>query len=108
MRGYRVMTAVGERVGRIVGGEGDYDIVKRSFGRGRYPLPRRDAVVDSKRRRALMRVPRKKLFEAPWVRRNGELDPRQMRTTAAERFGRLRPPLVLAVAVVRTRREQGG
>lgn len=107
MRGYRVMTAVGERVGRIVGGEGAYDIVKRSFGRGRYPLPKRDA-VDSERRRVLMRVPRKKLFEAPWGRRNGELDPRQMRTTAAERFGRLRPPLVLAVAIVRTRREQGG
>ena len=26
-------------------------------------------------------------LEAPWVRRNGELDPRQMRTTAAETSG---------------------
>jgi hypothetical protein len=76
MRGFRVVTAVGEkRVGRIVGSEGDYYIVKRSFGRGRYPLPKREAVVDSERRRVLMRVPRKTLFEAPKVRRGGELDP---------------------------------
>lgn len=76
MRGLRVVTAVGEkRVGRLVGSQGDYYIVKRSFGRGRYPLPKRDAVVDSERRRVLMRLPRKTLFEAPKVRRNGELDP---------------------------------
>jgi hypothetical protein len=76
MRGFRVVTAVGEkRVGRVVGSQGDYYIVKRSFGRGRYPLPKRDAVVDSEGRRVLMRVPRKTLFDAPKVRRNGELDP---------------------------------
>jgi hypothetical protein len=76
MRGFRVVTAVGEkRVGRIVRSQDDYYIVKRSFGRGRYPLPKRDAVVDSERRRVLMRVPRKTLFEAPKVRRSGELDP---------------------------------
>jgi hypothetical protein len=73
--GFRVVTAVGERrVGRIVGSQGDYCIVKRSFRRGRYPLPRSQAVVDSKKRRVLMRVPRLKLFEAPRVRRSGELD----------------------------------
>lgn len=76
MRGLRVVTAVGEkRVGRIVGSQGDYYVVKRSFGRGRYPLPKSDAVVDSARRRVLMRVPRRILFDAPRVRRNGELDP---------------------------------
>jgi hypothetical protein len=76
MRGFRVVTAVGEkRVGRIVGSQGDYYIVKRSFGRGRYPLPKRDAAVDPERHRVLMRVPRKILFEAPKVRRDGELDP---------------------------------
>jgi hypothetical protein len=74
--GFRVVTAGGEKpVGRIVGSQGDYYIVKRSFGRGRYPLPKRQTVVDSERRRVLMRVPRIKLFEAPRVRRNGELDP---------------------------------
>jgi hypothetical protein len=76
MRGFRVVTAVGEkRVGRIVGSQGDYYIVKRSFGRGRYPLPKRDAAVDPERHRVFMRVPRKILFEAPKVRRDGELDP---------------------------------
>lgn len=76
MRGFRVVTAVGEmRVGRIVGSQGDYYIVKRSFGRGRYPLPKHSADVDPDRRRVLMRVPRKTLFEAPKVARNGELDP---------------------------------
>lgn len=74
--GFRVVTAVGEkRAGRIVGSQGDYYIVKRSFGRGRYPVPKRQTVVDSEKRRVLMRVPRIKLFEAPQVRRNGELDP---------------------------------
>jgi hypothetical protein len=76
MRGFRVVTAVGEkRVGRIVGSQGDYYIVKRSLGRGRYPLPKRDAAVDPERRRVLMRVPRRILFDAPKVRRDGELDP---------------------------------
>ena len=76
MRGFRVVSAVrGKRVGRIVGSEGDYYIVKRSFGRGRYPLPKRETTVDSERRRVLMRISRKRLFEAPKVRRNGELDP---------------------------------
>jgi hypothetical protein len=74
--GFRVVTRVGEkRVGRIVGSQGDYYIVKRSFRRGRYPLPKYQAVVDSEERRVLMRVPRKKLFEAPQLRPNGELDP---------------------------------
>jgi hypothetical protein len=76
MEGFRVVTAVGEkRVGRIVGAHGDYYIVKRSFGRGRYPLPKRSAAVVSERRRVLMHMPRKTLYEAPKVRRNGELDP---------------------------------
>jgi hypothetical protein len=73
---FRVVTAVGEkRVGRIVGTERDYFIGKRSFGRGRYPLPKRQAEVDSERRRVLMRTPRKVRFEAPKIRRKGELDP---------------------------------
>jgi len=76
MEGFRVVTAVGEkRIGRIVGRQGDYYIVKRSFGRGRYPLPRRNASVVPELRRVLMNLPRKQLFEAPKVRRNGELDP---------------------------------
>jgi hypothetical protein len=76
VEGFRVVTAVGEkRIGRMVEAEGDYYIVKRSFGRGRYPLPKRQAEIDPKRRRVLMRTPRKVLFEAPKVRRNGELDP---------------------------------
>jgi hypothetical protein len=76
MRGFRVVTAVGEkRVGRIEGSQGDYYIIRRSFARGRSPLPKRDAVVDSERGRVLMRVPRRVLFDAPQVRRNGELDP---------------------------------
>lgn len=76
MRGFRVVTAVGEmRVGRMVGSQGDYYIVRRSFSRKRYPLPKRDAVVDSERRRVFMRVPRRVLFVAPQVHRNGELDP---------------------------------
>ena len=76
MEGFRVVTAVGEKhVGRIVGAEGDYYMVKRSFGRGRYPLPKSQTEVDSERLRVLMRTPRKVLFEAPKVRRNGELDP---------------------------------
>lgn len=74
--GFRVVTAAGEkRVGWIVGAQGDYYIVKRSFGRGRYPLPKRETTVDAEQRRVLMRIPRKTLFEAPKVRRNGELDP---------------------------------
>jgi hypothetical protein len=74
--GFQVVTAVGEkRVGRIVGSQGDYYIVKRSFGRGRYPLPKLQAVVEPGNRRVLMRVPRKTLFEAPRAGRHGELDP---------------------------------
>jgi hypothetical protein len=73
---FRVVTAVAEkRVGRIAGALGDYYIVKRSFGRGRYPLQRLDAQVDPERRRVLMHVPRKVLFDAPKIRRTGELDP---------------------------------
>lgn len=76
MRGFRVVTAVGEiRVGRVVGDQGDYYIVRRSFSRKRYPLPKRETVVDSKQRRVLMKVPRKVLFDAPEVRRGGEFDP---------------------------------
>jgi hypothetical protein len=76
VEGFRVVTAVGEkRVGHIVGAEGDYYIVRRSFGRGRYPLPKRQAEVDPERRRVLMRTPRKVLFEAPQVGGKGELDP---------------------------------
>jgi hypothetical protein len=74
--GFRVVTAVGgKRVGCIVAAQGDYYIVKRSFGRGRYPLPKGQAEIDPDRRRVLMRTPRKTLFEAPKVRRDGELDP---------------------------------
>jgi hypothetical protein len=73
---FLVVTAAGEkRVGRIVSAHGDYYIVKRSFGRGRSPLPKREAEVDREGRRVLMRTPRKRLFEAPKVRRNGDLDP---------------------------------
>jgi hypothetical protein len=76
MEGFRVVTAVGEkRVGRIVGAQGSYYIVKRSFGRGRFPLPKRNASVVPERRRVLMQLPRKQLFEAPKVGRNGEIDP---------------------------------
>jgi len=76
VEGLRVVTAVGEkRVGRIVGAEGGYYIVKRSFGLGRYPLPKRQVQVDRDRGRVLMRTPRKVLFEAPRVHRNGRLDP---------------------------------
>ena len=76
VEGFRVVTAVGEkRVGRIVGAEGDYLIVKRSFGRGCYPLPKRQAEVDPGRPRVLMRTPRKVLFDAPKVTRRGGLDP---------------------------------
>jgi hypothetical protein len=76
MRRIRVVTAVGEmRVGRIVGDQGDYYIVRRLFSRKRYPLPKRETVVDSERRRVLMKVPRKILLDAPEVRRGGELDP---------------------------------
>jgi hypothetical protein len=76
VEGFRVVTAVGEkRVGHIVGAEGDYYIVRRSFGRGRYPLPKRQAEVDPERRRLLMRTPRKVFFAAPQVGRKGELDP---------------------------------
>jgi hypothetical protein len=76
MRGFRVVTAVGEkRVGRIVGAEGAYFIVKRSLGRGRYPLPMREAAVDAEQRRVFMRISRKTLFEAPKARPAGELDP---------------------------------
>jgi hypothetical protein len=76
VEGFRIVTAVGEkRVGHIVGVDGDYYIVKRGFGRGRYPMPKPQAEVDSERRRVLMRTPRKVLFEAPKVRRKGELDP---------------------------------
>lgn len=76
VEGFRVVTAVGEmRVGRIVGAEGDYYIVKRPFGRGRYPLPKRQAELDQERRLVLMRTPRKVLFNAPKVRRRGGLDP---------------------------------
>ena len=76
MRGFRVMTAAGEfRVGRIVGDRGDYYFVRRRFSRRRYPLPKRETVVDAERHRVLMKVPRKVLFDAPEVRRGGDLDP---------------------------------
>lgn len=75
VKGYRVVTAAGEKhVGRIDGVEGNYYIVKRSFGRGRYPLPKREAVVDLERERVSMRISRRELFEAPKVSRRGELD----------------------------------
>jgi hypothetical protein len=76
VEGFPVVTAVGEkRVGRITGAKGDYYIVKRSLGRGRYPLPKRQAEVDPEQQRVLMSTPRKVLFEAPKVGRKGELDP---------------------------------
>jgi hypothetical protein len=76
MKGFRVVTAVGEkRLGRIVGAAGDNYIIKRSFGRGRYPLPTGQAEVDPERRRVLMRTPRKVLLDAPKVGRKRELDP---------------------------------
>jgi hypothetical protein len=76
VEGFRVVTAVGEkRVGRIVGAEGSYYIVRRSLGRGLYPLPKREAEVDPERRCVLMHTPRKVLFEAPKAPRNGGLDP---------------------------------
>jgi hypothetical protein len=76
VEGFQIVTAVGEkRVGRIVGAEGRYYIVRRSFGRGRYPLPKSEAEVDRGRRRVLMHTPRKVLFEAPKVGRKGDLDP---------------------------------
>jgi hypothetical protein len=74
--GFRVVTAVGEkRVGRIVGAEGNYYIVKRPFGRGSYPLPKTSAAVDRERRRVVRHLPRRELFAAPKVGRGGELDP---------------------------------
>jgi hypothetical protein len=76
MEGYRVVTAVGERhVGRIVDAQSDYYIVKRSFGRGCYPLPKKNAVVVPEQQQVLMHLPRRELFAAPKVRRGGELDP---------------------------------
>jgi hypothetical protein len=76
VEGFRVVTAVGEkRVGRIVGAQGDYYIVKRSFGRGRYPLPKKNAGVVPEHRRVLMHIPRRDLLAAPKVQRSGELDP---------------------------------
>jgi len=70
------VTAVGEkRVGRIIGAPGDYFIVKRSFGRSRYPVPKRQAEVDPERRRVLMRTPRKILFDALKLDRNREPNP---------------------------------
>jgi hypothetical protein len=74
MQGFRVVTAVGEfRVGRIVRDRGDYYVVRRRFSRKRYPLPKRETVVDSERHRVLMKVTRSVLFDAPEVQRNGEL-----------------------------------
>ena len=76
MQGFKVVTAVGEkRVGRIVGAEGDYYIVERPFGRGRYPLPKKNAAVLPDQQRVLMHMPRSELFAAPKVRRDGQLDP---------------------------------
>jgi hypothetical protein len=75
MEGFRVVTGVGEkRVGRIVDAQGAYYIVKRSFGRGSYPLPKKHARVVPEQRRVLMHLPRRDLFAAPKVRR-GKLDP---------------------------------
>jgi hypothetical protein len=74
--GYRVVTAVGQkRVGRVVGVQGDYYVVRRSLGRGTYPLPQRNADIDREKRLILMRLPRRDLFAAPKVRRGGALDP---------------------------------
>lgn len=76
VNGYRVVTAVGEkRVGRVVDVRGEYYVVKRSLGRGRYPLPRKKADVVPEKRIVLMRIPRRDLFAAPKVRRSGKLDP---------------------------------
>jgi hypothetical protein len=76
MHGFRVVTAVGElRVGRVVGDRPDYYIVRRRFSRRRYPLPKRETVVDAERRRVHMKVPRRILFDAPKALRNGELGP---------------------------------
>jgi hypothetical protein len=76
MDGFRVVTGVGEkRVGRIVDAQGKYYIVKRSFGRGSYPLPKKHAEVVPEQRRVLMHLPRRDLFAAPKVSRSGELDP---------------------------------
>ncbi len=60
---------------RIVGSEGDYYIVTRSFGLRRYRLPKRQAKVDLEEVRVLMRLPRRELFAAPKVQRDGHLDP---------------------------------
>lgn len=76
MERFRVVTAVGEkRVGRIVDSQGQYFIVKRSLGRGRYPLPKEKAKVIPEERLVLMSIPRRDLFAAPKVHRDGQLDP---------------------------------
>jgi hypothetical protein len=74
--GYKVVSAVRKRrVGRIVGREGRYYVVRRSFSRRRHPLPIDETRFDREHGRVLMRLPRRRLFAAPRVRRNGELDP---------------------------------
>jgi hypothetical protein len=76
VEGYRVVTAVGgHRVGRIAGAQGAYYIVKRSLGRGSYPLPKKNAEVVPEKRLVLMQIPRRDLFAAPKVQRGGLLDP---------------------------------
>lgn len=55
--------------------QGDYYIVRRSFKRSAYPLPKRFAVALPNERVIVMFISRRDLFAAPKVRRGGKLDP---------------------------------
>jgi hypothetical protein len=76
MKGYNVVTTDDERVGHIVGMQGDYYIVESGsmLKKARYPLPKRYTTVEPERERVLIRMSRETLFGAPTVGRDGTLD----------------------------------
>jgi hypothetical protein len=103
MEGFQVVTAVGEkRVGRIVGADGHYYIVKRSFGRGRHPLPRRQVEVDPERRRVLMRTPRKSCSRLPKSSARASSTRQPTATTAARSEAMGLPIFIVAARRVLT------
>jgi len=76
MEGYSVVTNDDKHVGHVVGTHGDYYIVESGsiLKKTRYPLPKRNATVNSDDGRLVMHMSREILHGAPRVDREGRFD----------------------------------
>ena len=76
MDGYRVVTVDDERIGRVVGMQGDYYIVESgsALRKSRYPLPKRYASVDREYECVRAQLSKETLCGGPRIGRDGRVD----------------------------------